>query len=268
MAVLASNPRFINTVLFGNTFTHRLSAIAHAGFNGVEIWQQDAEPAVCETKQQLSNWGLQCTDYQVLLDFDGAKGGDRQHKQHEALRMIEIAAQLGSSMILVAANTGDCDEQAIVADLKWLCQQASRAGLRIAYEAMSWSTSINRCDLAWQIIEQVDEPNLGIVVDAFHLYILGRSLADLSGIPAEKIFLVQLSDSEELTQGTCVKTIARHRRLLPGDGQFPLRELVVYLETLGYQGPIGLEVFNDQAKQQDPEQVALLAKHALEQLLA
>ena len=44
--------------------------------------------------------------------------------------------------------------------------------------------------------------------------------------------------------------IARHQRLLPGDGVFPLQQLLACLREKQYQGPLGLEVFNDELKKQ------------------
>ena len=267
MPFLKSNPRFLNTVLLGGSFVQKLEAIAKAGFDGIEVWQQDAEKAVSNTKQQLDTLSLACTDYQVLLDFDGAVGEARDNKRREALTMMATASELGSPMILVAANTAACDPQKIVTDMKWLCQHAKALGLKVAYEAMSWSTEIDQCDKAWQVIQQVDEGNLGLVVDAFHLFALRRTLQDLADIPVEKIFLVQLSDIEMPQECDALKQIARHHRLLPGEGNFPLLGLISYLDSLGYSGPIGLEVFNDCAAEQDCERVARRAKLALEQIL-
>lgn len=267
MSLLESNPRFLNTVLLGGTFTEKLEAIARAGFNGVEVWQQDAEKAVAETRQQLDALSLTRTDYQVLLDFDGAVSEKHQEKRQEALTMMTTARALGSSMILVAANTAACDPQKIVADMKWLCRHAQALDLRVAYEAMSWSTEIDQCNKAWQIIQQVDADNLGLVVDAFHIFALRRTLQDLIDIPREKIFLVQLSDIAMPLDSDAVKQIARHQRQLPGEGDFPLTALIAYLDKQGYSGPIGLEVFNDQAAEQDCEWVAQRAKEALENIL-
>ncbi|WKX27891.1 sugar phosphate isomerase/epimerase family protein [Tatumella ptyseos] len=267
MSFMRSNPRFLNTVLLGGTFTQKLNAIAKAGFDGVEVWQQDAEKAVAETQQQLDALSLTPTDYQVLIDFDGAVGNKRDEKRREALTMLATAHAIGSPMILVAANTAECDKQNIIKDIKWLCQQASERGLRVAYEAMSWSTEIDQCDKAWQIIQQVDEENLGLVIDAFHIFALRRTLQDLKDIPVKKIFLVQLSDIEMPQDTNKLKQIARHQRMLPGEGNFPLTELVVYLDELGYSGPIGLEVFNDHAAEQNCLDVAQRAKEALEKIL-
>ncbi|SEQ46767.1 4-hydroxyphenylpyruvate dioxygenase [Rosenbergiella nectarea] len=267
MSFLKANPRFLNTVLLGGTFAKKLEAIAKAGFDGVEVWQQDAEQAVSKTTQQLDALSLERTDYQVLLDFDGAVGEKRDEKRREALTMMATASELGSPTILVAANTAECEQHKIVADMKWLCQQAKGFGLRVAYEAMSWSTEIDQCDKAWQVIQQVDEENLGIVVDAFHLFALRRTVQDLAGIPVEKIFLVQLSDITMPLDSDALKQIARHQRLLPGEGNFPLTELIAYLDKLGYTGPIGVEVFNDQAVEQDAEILACKAKKAMEYIL-
>ena len=135
-------------------------------------------------------------------------------------------------------------------------------------KALFPTTHINTTAAAWKLVKRVDEPNLGLVVDAFHIFARNRTLADLAGIPMEKIFLVQLSDLATLpTQENLVDT-ARHQRLLPGQGNFPLYTLLNYLEAQGYNSPLGLEVFNDVYHQQPPAEVAKEAMHALKRVCA
>jgi len=57
---------------------------------------------------------------------------------------------------------------------------------------------INDTIPAWKLIQRVNEPNLGLVIDAFHIFVRNRTIAALAGIPMENIFLVQLSDLDTL----------------------------------------------------------------------
>jgi 4-hydroxyphenylpyruvate dioxygenase len=153
---------------------------------------------------------------------------------------------------------GEIDE-----DMHWLASQAAERHLRIAYEGMAWSTINNNLPAAWACVQRVGAPNMGVVVDAFHIFARGRDAGDLDGIPADRIFLVQLSDVTETVNADNVVEVARHRRLLPGQGRFPVDTILSKLKQVNYSGPIGLEVFNDVMKSRDPYQITREAMAAL-----
>ncbi|MGI4860594.1 MAG: sugar phosphate isomerase/epimerase family protein [Janthinobacterium lividum] len=291
-------PLFLNTVLLGGTTRDKLEAASAAGFQQIELWRQDVEGfngSVDVLRDCLATYGLRLADYQVLLDFDGAPPAQRAAKRDEALAMLDTAARVGASTVLAPASTNPaCDASRVVDDLRWLTAEAQHRNVRIAYEAMAWSTVHDTLPSAWAAVQEVGATNLGLVVDAFHIFARGRGVADLDGIPAEKIFLVQLSDlnqgsgsGEDRGQDSAkhgehdgndrsdgaglnaadAKDIARHRRLLPGQGHFPLTALLRCLRERGYAGPIGLEVFNDALHAADPAQTARDAMAALQAVL-
>ena len=266
------NPLFINTILLSGTTEEKLRAAAQAGFSQVELWRQDVDSAEDKARSVVSvlkEQQLSLTDYQVLLDFDGAPDEQREEKRRDALKMMDTAVVLGATTLLVPASTQkECIAGREEEDLRWLVQEAGNRGLRVAFEAMAWSTHINTLAAAWQLVKRIDEPNLGLVVDAFHIFVRNRTVADLNGIPMEKIFLVQLSDLAALPSGSELVETARHHRLLPGQGHFPLYTLLDYLEAEGYSGPVGLEVFNDEIKQRSPSDAAREAMHALKRCCA
>jgi len=263
---------FLNTILLGGTPQAKIAAARAAGFDQIELWRQDLDafargPTAMASALRENDVGL--TDYQVLLDFDGAPDARRAAKRHEALTMLDTAAALGADTVLAPASTDRaCVGARVVDDLGWLATQARQRGLRVAYEAMAWSTVNPTLPMAWQCVQQVGADNLGVVVDAFHIFVRGRDAADLAGIPMDRIFLVQLSDLAHGVALAHVIQTARHSRLLPGAGHFPLPALLARLLSSGYQGPIGLEVFNDTLKAQPPEGVAHQAMTALNHTLS
>lgn len=267
----SQNPLFINTILLGGSSEEKLYAAAAAGFHQIEIWQQDvthAQDGAAALAERCQQLGLGMTDYQVLLDFDGAPDDLRQEKRQEALHMMNTAQRLGASTLLVPASTHHaCRADRIEEDLRWLVQQAADRGLRIAYEAMAWSQHINNTAQAWQLLQRIDAPELGLVVDAFHIFVRQRTLADLAGIPAEKIFLVQLSDLNTQPDAQHLIATARHHRLLPGEGHYPLKALLQHLQKIDYQGPLGLEVFNDQRHAANARETAQAAMTSLRNVL-
>lgn len=266
----STNPLFLNTVLLRGSVEEKIEAARKAGFDQIEMWREDVSGSAKSAdalKNVLQNSGVALTDYQVLLDFDGASVS-RSSKRDEAVQMMHVARELGADTILVPANTSaQCDSNLVVDDLAWLADEARKYRLKIAYEAMAWSTFINTLPKAWDIIQKVNRDNLGLVVDAFHIFSLGRTVADLQDIPVERIFLVQLSDFTGLPDLKNIVETARHSRLLPGEGDFPLTDLVDTLLSRRYAGPVGLEVFNDHLKSQQADKVADNAMRALKALL-
>lgn len=266
-ALRPSNPLFINLILLGGPPEGKIKAAQLAGFNQVELWRQDVEASAAGPEglaATLQASGVALTDYQVLLDFDGAPDSIRDDKRAEALRMLDTAVKVGAKTLLSPASTrADCVAERVVDDMRWLAREAAARNLRVAYEGMAWSTINFTLPAAWACVQQVNEPNMGLVVDAFHMFARGRDASDLDGIPMDRIYLVQLSDLMEEIDLPNIIEIARHRRLLPGQGRFPISTILDRLKQSGYAGPIGLEVFNDVMKARDPEAVAQEAMAAL-----
>lgn len=262
-------PLFINLILLGGTTEEKIIASHKAGFDQVELWQQNLTTENLtpdEVKNILHDQKISLTDYQVLLDFDGAPELIRNEKYLQAQQMLAEAAQLGADTLLVPASTDfGCRAEYIVDDLHWLAKEAEQYKIRIAYEAMSWSTVNYLLPSAWQVVQKVDQDNFGLVVDAFHIFARQRTLADLEGIPMDKIFLVQLSDLNVKPSPGNIVDIARHHRLLPGQGAFPLPQLMDKLHN--YHGPLGLEVFNDDIRALPPTQAARMAMQSLLSLI-
>lgn len=265
------SPLFINTVILSGSPEQKIKAASQAGFSQIELWQQDVDTArgnASGVAALLNKENLALTDYQVLLNFDGAPDKLRQAKYKEALSMLDTAVSLGASTLLVPASAAsDCIAEREEEDLRWLVKEAGDRAINVAFEAMAWSTHINDTAAAWQMVQRIDQPNLGLVLDAFHIFAHNRTVADLSGIPADKIFLVQLSDLAELPSEKTLVATARHQRLLPGQGVFPLHTLLNYLTDIGYCGPLGLEVFNDRLHQRPAVEVAKKAMSALNSCL-
>ena len=263
------NPSFINTALLGGTPAQKIEAASTAGFDQIEIWQHDVkahESGPEDLAIRLRDHGIGVTDYEVVRDFDGAPEAFRDGKRAQALFMLDTAVQLGTDTVLVTASSDPaCIPDGICDDLRWLAKEAAARGLRIAYEGLAWSTINYTLAAAWDCVKRVNEPNLGIVVDPFHIFVRGRDANDLEGIPTNRIYLVQLSDSDldSCDDIQLVIDTARHRRLMPGQGRLPIHTVVERLKGQGYTGPVGIEVFNDEMKLRDPRAVAREAIFAL-----
>lgn len=266
------NPLFINTILLGGTPSEKIAAASAAGFDQIEILTHDVDGydgSPEDLGQLLQELGVGLTDYQVLREFDGTPDNLRQKKRTEALSMLDVASRIGANTVLVTASSDPaCIAANIDDDLRWLASEAATRDLRIAYEGLAWSTVNFTLNAAWDCVQRLNMANLGLVVDPFHLFVRGGTARDLDNIPMDRIFILQLCDSDldHCNDLQLVIDTARHRRLLPGQGWFPIDTILDRFKAGGYEGPVGIEVFNDVMRDRDPSLTARDAMSALKRI--
>lgn len=88
--------------------------------------------------------------------------------------------------------------------------------------------------------------NVGLLVDAFHLYTSGGKMSDLAKIPAEKIVLVHINDAKD--GRTIDEQIDGERELPCATGVIPIGEFMAALRSTGYHGPVEAEPFDASLK--------------------
>ncbi|KFK94399.1 MULTISPECIES: bifunctional sugar phosphate isomerase/epimerase/4-hydroxyphenylpyruvate dioxygenase family protein [unclassified Serratia (in: enterobacteria)] len=241
--------RSIATVSIAGTLPEKLAAIAAAGFDGVEIFENDllyfpGKPA--EIRQRAQDLGLVITLYQPFRDFEGAPRSLMASNLERARRKFALMHELGCDRMLLCSNvsptsSGQFEQQ--VEDLAQLADLAQQQEIVVAYEALAWGQHVKRYRQAWERVKAVDSPALGLALDSFHILALGDTLDRLDDIPQEKIAFLQLADAPWLNMD--VIEWSRHFRCFPGQGALPLVDFAAALLRKGYDGPWSLEVFND-----------------------
>jgi 4-hydroxyphenylpyruvate dioxygenase len=239
----------IATVSLSGTLPEKLEAAAAAGFDGVEIFENDLlhfDGSPAEVRRMAADLGLQILLYQPLRDFEAIPGNLFARNMGRAERKFDVMEQLGAELVLVCSNVQEVaidDPARAAADLRCMAEAAARRGLRVGYEALAWGRHTRRWRQAWDIVQYADHPALGLVLDSFHTLSLGDSLEGLDAVPADKIFFVQLADAPRLSMD--VLSWSRHYRSFPGQGDLPVTEFARAVLQAGYAGPLSLEVFND-----------------------
>ena len=150
-----------------------------------------------------------------------------------------------------------------VAALRQMAAIAAGYGVKVGFEFLGFPTcSANTLGAARRIVEEVGDPRVGIVIDAFHFYAGGSRLEDLDGLDGSRVFIVHLDDAEP---GEPSGLTDAHR-LMPGDGVIPLRPLLSRLEGEGYRGAYSLELFRPEFWTIDPEAVAKRGLESMKRL--
>jgi 4-hydroxyphenylpyruvate dioxygenase len=251
----------IATVSLSGTLEEKLQAIARAGFDGVEIFENDliTSPNSPETiGRMVRDAGLACTVYQPFRDFEGMPDAVRQRTFDRAERKFDTMQELGTDLVLVCSSISPAasgDRSRIVADFQELGERAARRGLRIGYEALAWGRHVNDHRDAWDIVRAVGHPSIGLILDSFHSLVRNVPTLSISGIDPDKIFLVQLADAPRLDMD--LLQWSRHFRNFPGQGDLPIVDYHAALMDIGYKGPVSLEIFNDRFRTGSPSQIAV-----------
>lgn len=241
--------RSIATVSLSGTLPEKLEAIAAAGFDGVEIFENDLlyyDGSPREIKQMCADLGIAITLFQPFRDFEGCRRDRLPRNLERAERKFDLMQELGTDLVLVCSNaSADAlgDEQILVDDLRLLAEHAGARGLRIGYEALAWGRHVNTYQQVWNIVRQADHPNLGVLLDSFHTLSLKGDPSAIAEIPGDKIFFVQMADAPILAMD--VLEWSRHFRCFPGQGEFDLPGFLAPIIKSGYTGPLSLEIFND-----------------------
>jgi len=251
----------IATVSLSGSLSEKLEAIAAAKFDAVEIFENDlvtftGTPA--DVRRAAESLGLGIVTLQPFRDFEGMPDSQRDRVFGRAERKFDVMQELGCDLLMICSNVSpDCvggiDRSA--ADLHELGERAARRGLRIAFEALAWGKHINDYRDAWEAVRRANHPVVGLVLDTFHILARKTDLGAIRSIPRDRIFLVQMADAPMLQMDYL--SWSRHFRNFPGQGDLPLLDFMGALATTGYDGPLSLEIFNDQFRAGSARNVAI-----------
>ncbi|MFG2648076.1 bifunctional sugar phosphate isomerase/epimerase/4-hydroxyphenylpyruvate dioxygenase family protein [Streptomyces sp. NPDC048436] len=257
----------IATVSLSGPLSEKLTAIATAGFDGVEIFENDLLGGPLspeEVRLRCADLGLGIDLYQPFRDFEAVPADVLARNLRRAERKFAVMERLGADLLLVCSSVApeSVDDDALAAEqLRLLADRAAEHGIRIAYEALAWGKHVSTYDHAWKIVEQADHPALGTCLDSFHILSRGSDPKGIADIPGEKIFFLQLADAPLMALD--VLQWSRHYRCFPGQGGLDVAALVAATIGAGYEGPLSLEVFNDVFRQAGAASTAVDALRSL-----
>ncbi|KAJ9109011.1 hypothetical protein QFC21_000337 [Naganishia friedmannii] len=313
-------PLAIASMSLGRAWVHdlegKLDAAGRAGYHGVEMYWEDLvyaakrfDPLATETSQEAiieaAHWAkelcnrneLEVLVVQPLMNYEGTLDEVTHAKHLVKLRlMFRVAKILDTDLIQIPSQmlkegtTGDFDS--IVADMKEVAVLGlqQQPPIRFVYEAMAWGAHIDTWEDIWRVVEAVNLPNFGILLDTFQ--IIGRvwgdptspdmkaanadqamaeSLERMRHTPGlvDKIFYIQLSDVERLQEPLSTShpvwkddmpprmQWSRNFRTFPCEDRnclAPLTETVrTWFHDMGWRGWVSMEVFNKSMESPSPD---------------
>lgn len=111
------------------------------------------------------------------------------------------------------------------------------------------------------LIAEINQPNVGIVLDSWHWYHAGDTPADISALRAKDYVSVDLNDAPT---GVPKDQMVDGKRELPvATGVIDVKPFLASLREIGFAGPVRCEPFNDVVRKMAPDEAAAAASAAL-----
>jgi sugar phosphate isomerase/epimerase len=233
------------------TLWERVDLAADAGFAGISVQAPDciaawaAGFADADLRAHLDDRGIRIAELDALVGWlPGAT-----EPAHPAMRspfgereFYEVADALGArSLNVVDLCTGPMPPlDAAAAAFGGICDRAAEHDLLVHVEFVPW-TRISSLTTAWEIVRMADRPNGGLLLDNWHLFNGGKTVAAVGAVPADRVLALQIRDASRLV-GPRPALVARQHRLLPGQGDTDVAGLLGSLRSRGCAAPIGVEV--------------------------
>jgi 2-keto-myo-inositol isomerase len=241
-----------------------IEAASAANFDCLEIWASKLKDflksnSTAHLKSLLIEHGLEPYSINSIerITFRDASGHARLLSECE--EMCRIAQAIDCPYIVVVPSplpSGKSWEETIeesVRVLDELGRIAEEYGRALAFEFLGQPRcSVQTLEQASEIVERVARRNVGLVIDSFHFYAGGSTIASIDALDAQKLFIFHLNDAEDLPR----EQLEDRHRLLPGLGILPLKEIVAALRRINYDGVVSVEIFRPEYWERDPHELA------------
>ena len=154
---------------------------------------------------------------------------------------MDQAVQLGSPYIVASPPQEVVDLDRARSRFAELMAIGKSLGVIPAMEFLGFVDGIKSVASAWAIARGTGDPQATVVADVFHMIRGGGSVDDLLLLTGDRLANFHINDvpaqPDPLTQ-------TDYDRVMVGDGIADLPKVIANLRSIGYHGPLSLELFN------------------------
>jgi sugar phosphate isomerase/epimerase len=137
-----------------------------------------------------------------------------------------------------------------------ICQIGLAHGIRFQLEAAAW-TPIHTLEQCQHLLEEVNMPNLGLVIDFWHFWAArGATPEQIRALDVSQIYAVHISDGFRPEIGAPWVDETLLRDVLVGDGEIPIQEWIDAVQDTGFDGCYSGEFLGHTLWEQDHLEVA------------
>ncbi len=250
------------------TLAEELPAIAGGGWSHIELWLTKVEKYLEENSLDSLRELLKTNNLTpVAASYQGglltSQGEARKIAFDLFKRRLELCQALSVPVMVIAPDFHSKPDQTTLqrgmVSLKQAAQWASAFDVKLAIEFRGSDGFLSSLDTSIQAVEMAHEPNLGICIDLFHYYKGPSKFEDLRRLSQGQLYIVHVAD----VLGIPREVMGDSDRVMPGDGEFDLMNLVKAIQETGFNGPFCLELFNPLFWQMKLSQITELGHTAL-----
>jgi sugar phosphate isomerase/epimerase len=145
-----------------------------------------------------------------------------------------------------------------------------RFGLEYVGPKTSWSTKrfpfVHTMAEMKELMAEINRPNMGFVLDSWHWYTAGETKKDLLTLRGDQVVSVDLNDAPA---GIPVDQQMDGKRELPAaTGVIDAASFLGALQSIGYDGPVRAEPFNDAVRKMPSAEALAATKAAIDKAFA
>lgn len=235
---LSISPTQFDAIPLRGDFTKNVAKVAGLGFDGVELAIRD--PLLIDKGKilkELKKYGLMVPAIgtgqawgEERLSFTDPDPQVRKKAVSRVISHFDFAAETGA-VIIIGLLRGVANSKVSVQEAsQWMfeafsrcCEEAQKREVRIAFEPINrYETSFINCVRDGLVfIERVGAPNLGMVLDTFHMNIEEPCIAESIRLAGSKMFHFHYADSN---------------RMYPGAGHIDFKSVMQATQDIGYTG--------------------------------
>lgn len=245
------------------------------GFDYIDIQNRCLDKELVDgtvTMEELRDWfishHLKVNSYNAFCDFNMCTEAECEDKLSELKEVIRRCRYLGTNLIVVVPRENlklPATIPQIKADavkmLKEMAKIAQSSNIRLGLEFCGQpNVSINRFHEAYEIVQEVNHPLVGMVFDNYHFHAMGSEWSDFEKADGSKIFAWHVNDTEDLPVGARYNTYKN--RLWPGDprGCMDLKRYADTMKRIGFKENVCmLEVFRPEYYKLSQEENIMLS---------
>ncbi|MCU1438710.1 MAG: sugar phosphate isomerase [Naasia sp.] len=216
------------------------------GYDLIEVCIEDPSRLSAESiVEHAAATGLQvsiCGAFGPARDISSEDASVRESARRYLELCVDYAQAVGSPHVAgpMYATTGvarllppearAAQLQRAADGLRAVADYAAERGVRLAIEPLNrFETDlINTLDQGLQLCDLIGRPNVGLMIDSFHMNIEETSIGDAIRAAGSLVFHVQVSEND---RGT------------PGSGHLPWEDFFAALSDIDYSGQIVVESF-------------------------
>lgn len=250
-----------------------LRAARDAGYNGVELRYVDFKRSIERdgmTRESAIEMVKASGIPVVVLGVENglifARGDEHARLLASLGQSCRNAAALGCPMLMMSpGQNAPTTLKEGAANFRLAAELALEHGVKLALEFNSHHPILNSIEAARELIAHAGLPNVGILLDTYHMHFSGAPGRGFEKVPAHEIFAFQFSDAPP---GDRLGVRSPTNRLPPGRGVVRWSEVLQLLAEKNYQGYLDYEAPNPAQWSRPAPEVAREGIEAARALLA